>query len=103
MHGEISALALKFMQDFAMSPVPHAIFLIEDETKDEAQLFKQYYETNRAWNNLIDLGLTEDARANEMYKWVGDLEQRTQRTFRVFKLTEYGRLFNGPNASDWIN
>ena len=103
MHGEISALALKFMQDFAMSPVPHAIFLIEDETKDEAQLFKQYYEANRAWDNLIDLGLAEDARATDIYKWVGALEWKTQRTFRVFKLTDNGRMFNSPSLSDWIN
>jgi hypothetical protein len=99
---EISVLALKFMQDFAISPVPHAVFLVEDETKDEAQLYKSYYEANRAWDNLLDLELVEDGRPIQG-QWLDALEEKTGRKFRMFVLTDYGRMFTDPRASAWPN
>ena len=102
MHKEISFLAMKFLDDFAQSILPQATFLIEDETKDEAQLFKAYYESNRAWDNLLDLGFVEDIRSLQG-PHLDTLEQRTGRKFRVFQLTEHGRMFNDPRASAWRN
>lgn len=101
MHGEITQLALKYLADFAASPVPHAVFLIEDETKDEAQLFKGYYEANRAWDNLLALDLVKDGRQPGM--WIDTLEEKTGRQFRMFILTETGKMMIDPRASAWIN
>jgi hypothetical protein len=100
--AEISDLALKFLNDFAISPVPTAVFILADETKDEAQLFKSYYEANLAWDNLLALGLIEDVRV-EKGKWLDNLEERTGRQFRIFQLTEHGRMMNGPLATEWVN
>ena len=99
---EISELALKFLNDFSISPVGHAVFLIEDKTKDEAQLFKSYYESNRAWDNLLETGLVEDARATRG-QWLDKLEEKTGRKFRMFVITDHGKMFNDPVATSWIN
>ena len=102
MHDEISDLALKFLQDFTLSPIGHAVFLREDITKDEAMLYKQYYESNLAWDNLLDLGLVEDGRPTRG-QWLDNLEKQTQRVFRMFVLTEHGRLMSQPMESQWVN
>ncbi len=91
MQDEISALALKYLRDFAFSPVAHAVFIREDETKDDAMTFKSYFEANRAWDELMRLHLISDEVREP---WVGLLEEKTGRRFRMFHLTEYGRVMD---------
>src|SRR6266705_404065 len=98
MHGKITDLAVKFLNDFVISPNPTAVFLIEDATKDEAQLYSGYYEANRAWDNLLELGLVENARHTKG-TWLDDLEVKTGRQFRMFQLTEHGKMMNDPRVS----
>lgn len=94
----LSELAVKYLRDFALSPVPHAVYLVEDETKDAPMEFKSYYEANRAWDNLLDLGLiTAEHRA----AWLEQLEEKTSRQFRMFHLTEYGRVMDNLDLYLW--
>lgn len=87
----IGQLALKYLRDFAFSTVAHAVFIREDETKDEAMVFKSYFEANRAWDELLRLHLISDEHREP---WVGQLEEKTGRKFRMFHLTEYGRVMD---------
>lgn len=92
MQGEvISELALNYLHDFATSPVPHAVYVREDETKDTAMEFRSYYEANLAWDELLSLGLITDTKVSP---WVNALAQKTGRQFRMFHLTEYGRVMD---------
>lgn len=96
----ISDLALQYLHDFALSPVAHAVYLREDETKDDAMTFKSYFEANRAWDELLHLHLiTDEHRA----PWVETLQEKTGRSFRMFHLTEYGRVMDNLDLYDWDN
>ena len=98
----ISELAMKYMADFSVSPVPTATFILEDITKDEPMVYKGYYEANRTWDELLTLGFVEDARPTRG-AWLDTLEEKTGRKFRMFMLSKEGQLFNAPSASLWVN
>jgi hypothetical protein len=101
MQGEVlSELAVKYLRDFALSPVPHAVYLVEDETKDAPMDFKSYYEANQAWDELLWAGLITD---RERAPWLAIMEEKTGRNFRMFHLTEYGRVMDNLDLYVWDN
>ena len=88
---EIGATALRLWTDLYKSPVPTAVFIREDTSKDDPIVFARYYEANLAWDELLALGFIEDARAIKG-KWLDEVEVNTGRIFRMFEISDQGRL-----------